>query len=186
VLFVGNLEPRKQVDVLLEAMPRVRQHVPNVVLLVVGSGESAGIDDQTARLHRLTRELGLETLVGFFGRVDDQQLLDCYAAAHVFALPSSSEAQGIAALEAMACGLPVVASAVGGLLGTIDDGITGFLVAPGNSQELAARLVRLLCDESLRSGMGSNARSAVEREFGWPRALAATIDLYREVLECRS
>src|SRR5207244_3091202 len=95
-------------------------------------------EDQTDRLISLSRELHLDRSVNFVGSVDDQQLLDYYAAANVFALPSSSEAQGIVALEAMACGLPVVASAVGGLLGTIHDGHTGFLVAPGAaSQPLA-------------------------------------------------
>jgi glycosyltransferase involved in cell wall biosynthesis len=186
VLFVGNLEPRKQVDVLLHALTGVRPHVSDVVLLVVGSGQSAGLDDQTDTLNMLTRELALEGSVRFLGRVDDQRLLDCYAAADVFALPSSSEAQGIAALEAMAAGLPVVASAVGGLLGTIQDGVSGFLVNSGDPDELAARLVRLFCDDSLRRGMSSNARSAVERDFAWPRAVSATIELYREVLACRS
>ena len=122
LLFVGNLEPRKRVDALLRAMPRVRERVPSARLLVVGSGKSAGAADQTASLLQLTADLDLQQAVRFVGTVDDRQLLDCYEAADVFALPSSSEAQGIVALEAMACGLPVVATAVGGLLGTIRDG----------------------------------------------------------------
>src|SRR5207302_9835111 len=111
VLFVGNLEPRKQVDVLLRAFARVRNELPDSVLLVVGSGENAGALDQTANLEHLTIELNLSDNVRFLGRINDQRLLDCYAAADMFALPSSSEAQGIVALEAMASGLPVVATA---------------------------------------------------------------------------
>ena len=128
---------------------------------MVGSGESAGVQDQTARLSRLTHDLGLaaEDAVRFIGRVDDEQLLDYYAAADVFALPSSSEAQGIVALEAMACGLPVVARAVGGLLGTIDDGRSGFLVPPGDVPALADRLQALLVDEGQRSAIGTAARA---------------------------
>jgi glycosyltransferase involved in cell wall biosynthesis len=187
VLFVGNLEPRKQVDVLVRAMASVRQQLPDAALIVVGSGESAGVQDQTARLIRLTHDLGLaaDDAVRFVGRVEDERLLDYYAAADIFALPSSSEAQGIVALEAMACGLPVVASAVGGLLGTIQDGLTGFLVPPGEVPALAERLLALLVDDNLREATGTAARQAVEREFSWTRAVEATVEVYRDVLECR-
>ena len=109
-------------------------------------------------------------------------MLDYYAAADVFALPSSSEAQGIVALEAMACGLPVVATAVGGLLGTIDDGHDGFLVPSGDVAALGYRLLMLLGDEARRAAMGTAARHAVEGEFSWARAIDATLELYREVL----
>jgi glycosyltransferase involved in cell wall biosynthesis len=186
VLFVGNLEPRKQVDVLLRALASVRKSIPSAALIVVGSGESAGVQDQTARLIRLTHDLGLEPedAVRFVGHVDDQELLDYYSAADVFALPSSSEAQGLVALEAMACGLPVVATAVGGLLSTIEDGRSGFLVPPGEVRALADRLQTLLGDESTRQAIGTAARQAVEQEFSWTRAVEATLEVYREVLAC--
>jgi glycosyltransferase involved in cell wall biosynthesis len=187
VLFVGNLEPRKQVDVLVRAIARVRRHLslPPVELLVVGSGESAGIEDQTARLRQLTADLGLGDSVRFLGRVDESRLQDCYAAADVFALASSSEAQGIVALEAMACGLPVVSTAVGGLLATIADGETGFLVPPGDADSLAERLLELLTDARRRQAMGAAARGAVARNFAWPRAIDDTVAVYREVVACR-
>jgi glycosyltransferase involved in cell wall biosynthesis len=184
-LFVGNLEPRKQVDVLLRAMRCVRQRVPRAALVIVGSGRSAGADDQTDRLVGLSRDLDLADAVRFVGPVDDQQLLDYYAAANVFALASSSEAQGIVALEAMACGLPVVATAVGGLLGTIDDGRTGFLVPSGEALPLAQRLVDVLQDGHRAETLGSAARQSVERDFSWPRAVEATIQVYQEALACR-
>jgi D-inositol-3-phosphate glycosyltransferase len=182
VLFVGNLEPRKQVDVLLRALARVRDNVPGLVALIVGSGESAGVQDQTTRLVRLSQELGLQGVVRFNGRVADEHLQHMYAAADVFALPSSSEAQGIVALEAMASGLPVVASAVGGLLGTIDDGQTGFLVPPGDVTSLASRILELLQDRARRASMAAAARQKVERDFSWQRAVAATVEVYRHVL----
>jgi glycosyltransferase involved in cell wall biosynthesis len=182
VLFVGNLEPRKQVDVLLRALARVRDSVPGLVALVVGSGESAGVQDQSVRLVRLSQELGLDGVVRFVGSVADEHLLDMYAAADVFALPSSSEAQGIVALEAMASGLPVVASAVGGLLGTIDDGQTGCLVPPGDVTSLAERILELLQDRPRRATMAAAARQKVERDFSWQHAVAATIEVYRHVL----
>jgi glycosyltransferase involved in cell wall biosynthesis len=184
VLFVGNLEPRKQVDVLLRAMHQVRQRLPNARLFIVGSGQSAGAEDQTQPLLQLRRDLNLQTAVHFAGRVDDQQLLDYYAAANVFALPSSSEAQGIVALEAMACALPVVVTAVGGLLGTIHDGQTGFLVPSGLVEPLAARLVEVLHGTHRAESMGRAARQSVERDFSWSRTVERTIQVYREVLTC--
>jgi glycosyltransferase involved in cell wall biosynthesis len=184
VLFVGNLEPRKQVDVLLRALALVRERVPGALLLVVGSGESAGAQDQTSRLQRLTAELGLSTAVRFVGRLSEERLLDAYAAADVFALPSSSEAQGIVALEAMACGLTVVATAVGGLLGTIADGETGYLVPAGEVSSLAERLVEALSEADKRAAIGAAARRAVEAHFTWPQAVEATIGVYRQVLAC--
>jgi glycosyltransferase involved in cell wall biosynthesis len=177
-LFVGNLEPRKQVDVLLHAMASIRQSVPEARLAIVGSG------DECERLQRLAAELSLAGVVSFAGRVEPRALLDWYSAADVFALPSSSEAQGIVALEAMACGLPVVASGVGGLHGTIEDGQSGYLVPSGKFEPLAQRLTMLLCDGALRAGIGTAARERVTREFSWPRTVQATIDVYRELVPC--
>ena len=182
VLFVGNLEPRKQVDVLLRAMAQVCHEVRNARVIVIGTGTSAGVQDQTARLLRLSRDLQLDDAVQFVGHVADAQLLDYYAAADVFALPSSSEAQGLVALEAMACGLPVVATAVGGLIGTIDDGRSGFLVPPGNVDALADQLTEVLREPSLGQSIGVAARDRVMRDFTWPRAIAATLAVYSEVL----
>jgi glycosyltransferase involved in cell wall biosynthesis len=183
VLFVGNLEPRKRVDVLLRAVCLARQKVPSVRLLIVGSGESAGVEDQSAHLRRLAEDLESTDLVRFAGRLGEDQLLDAYAAADVFALASSSEAQGIVALEAMACGLPVVATAVGGLLGTIEDGVTGYLVPSGDTQALAERLTAVLTDASGRAGVGAAARRAVEERFTWSRAVEDTLAVYREVVQ---
>jgi glycosyltransferase involved in cell wall biosynthesis len=182
VLFVGNLEPRKQVDVLVRAMAPLRQKLVDAILVVVGSGQNAGAQDQTARLVRLAHELELDEAVLFAGRATDAQLMDYYAAADAFALPSSSEAQGIVALEAMACALTVVATAVGGLVGTIDDGRTGFLVPPGDVEALADVLVQVLPDAVRRRAIGRAARERVERDFSWSRSIEATLGVYREVL----
>jgi glycosyltransferase involved in cell wall biosynthesis len=182
VLFVGNLEPRKQVDVLLRAVRGLR----GAQLVAIGTGDSAGADDQTTQLQQLAHELQLDDIVRFVGRVSSQDLERWYAAADVFALPSSSEAQGIVALEAMASGLPVIASAVGGLLGTIDDGRTGYLVPSGDFDALAARLAELLSNPSQRARIGMAARESVAREFTWDRAVLATLGVYTELVECRA
>jgi glycosyltransferase involved in cell wall biosynthesis len=184
VLFVGNLEPRKQLDVLLRAMVQVQRAVPDAQLAIVGSGAAAGVDDQTRRLQHLACELDLATAARFTGAVDADTLLRWYTAADVFALPSSSEAQGIVALEAMACGVPVVASAVGGLLGTIDSGHDGYLVPPGDPNALADRLVAVLTNRPAQLTLGRAARRKVEVEFSWSSRVAATIEVYREVVGC--
>ena len=184
VVFVGNLEPRKQLDVLLHAMVQVRRAVPDARLAIVGSGAAAGADDQTRRLQHLACKVDLQEAVRFTGAVDADTLLGWYTAADVFALPSSSEAQGIAALEAMGCGVPVVASAVGGLLSTIDDGHDGYLVPPGDANALADRLVAVLTNRPAQLTLGRAARRKVEQEFSWSSRVAATIEVYREVLGC--
>lgn len=178
VLFVGNLEPRKAVDVLLRAVALL----PAAHLVVIGSGESAGADNQEPVLRRQVHELGIGGRVRFEGRVDDDALHQWLAAADVFALPSRSEAQGIAALEAMASGLPVVASAVGGLLDTIRDGQNGYLVPVGEPGVLAEPIGRLLADPALRARIGAAAREEVAREFSWRRSAGRTLDVYLEAL----
>jgi glycosyltransferase involved in cell wall biosynthesis len=182
VLFVGTLEPRKQVDRLLLALPQIRASVPGATVVVIGTGQVAGAGDQTAVLHRIVRENGLGDAVRFAGRVSDTQLVQWYSAADVFVLPSSSEGQGIAALEAMACQLPVVASAVGGLLEAIEDGQTGALVPPGDVTALAQCVVALLGDACLRTRMGAAAREMVSTRFSWKRTVAQTLEVYDEVL----
>lgn len=182
ILFVGTLEPRKQVDRLLLALPLVRQRIPLSNVVIIGTGEVAGAGDQTALLHRVVRENNLEDVVRFEGRVSEEQLVSWYTAADVFALPSSSEGQGLAALEAMACGLPVVASAVGGLLEAIVDGHNGALVRPGDVSALAQRLTDVLQDECLRERLGSAARETAIQRYSWDRTVADTIAVYNELL----
>jgi glycosyltransferase involved in cell wall biosynthesis len=84
----------------------------------------------------------------------------------------------------MACGLPVVASAVGGLHGTIEDGQSGYLVPSGEVEPLAQRLTALLCDGALRASIGTAARERVTREFSWARTVQATVNVYRELVPC--
>jgi glycosyltransferase involved in cell wall biosynthesis len=182
VLFVGTLEPRKQVDRLLHALPIVRKSIPAATLVLVGTGQVAGSGDQTDLLHRIVRDNRLDGAVRFAGRVSAAELVQWYSAADVFALPSSSEGQGIAALEAMACQLPVVGSNVGGLQEMIDDGHTGLLVPPGDVPALAARLIELLRDGCLRAWMGAAARDMVSRRFSWARTVTQTLGVYEDVL----
>jgi glycosyltransferase involved in cell wall biosynthesis len=157
VLFVGRLSPEKGVEELLAAtdgMPRV----------IVGDGPWRD---------------RVPDAVGF---VPPAELGAYYARAAVVACPSRREGYGVVAREAMAHGRPVVASAVGGLLDAVDDGVTGVLVPPRDPKTLRAALQGLLGDEALRQRYGSAARTRARDELSWTAATSATIRTYQETL----
>jgi glycosyltransferase involved in cell wall biosynthesis len=156
VISVAHLRPAKSHDVLLRAWVDIVREVPHARLTLAGDGPLR------ADLEARTSSLGLRDAVHFAGAVEDVWPL--LAQAHVFVLASSHEPLGIAILEAMAAGLPVVASAVGGIPEIADDGNTGFLVSPGDPVELGRALVRLLTSGELRTRMGTAARHAAAQQ----------------------
>jgi glycosyltransferase involved in cell wall biosynthesis len=187
VLFVGRVTPHKGLDRLIEALPE------NVELRVAGS---AGHDpDPPERDYpSLLRQLAAGRRVRFLGAVPDQDLPALYRQAQVVALPSVhrtcygrdvavSELLGLAALEGMASGAPVVASRIGGLPEVVADGVTGFLVEPGNVAELRARLTELLADRRLAERLGRNGRERVLETFTWEACAARCLAAYSELLE---
>jgi D-inositol-3-phosphate glycosyltransferase len=120
--------------------------------------------------------------VSFLGAVDHERLPLFYSAADVCVVPSFYESFGLVALEAMACGTPVVASRVGGLAGTVRDGETGYLIPWRCPEPFAERLELLLDNEELRRAMGHSAREAVER-YRWGNVAEAVVAIYRELIE---
>jgi glycosyltransferase involved in cell wall biosynthesis len=157
VLFVGRLSPEKGVEELQAAtdgMPRV----------VVGDGP---LRDR------------VPDAVGF---VAPSRLGAYYARAAVVACPSRREGYGVVAREAMAHGRPVVASAVGGLLDAVEDGVTGVLVPPRDPAALRAALERLLADRELRERIGTAAREQARRDLSWPAIAAQTLEAYRDAV----
>jgi glycosyltransferase involved in cell wall biosynthesis len=152
IICVARFRKQKNHAALVDAVSRVRGQIPDVRLSLVGDGETrADVEGQVMRL-------GLEPNVEFLGDVRDVWPL--LARARVFALPSTYEPLGISALEAMAAGLPVVASAVGGLREIVTHEETGFLCRPGDTVDLTERLTTLLKDDDLASRMGHRARAA--------------------------
>ena len=186
ILFVGRLTPHKGVDRLIEALPE------EAGLRVVGS---AGHDPNPPEREypELLRRLAAQRNVEFLGVVPDSDLPSLYRGAQVLALPSVhqtcfgcevrvSELLGLAAIEAMASGTPVVASRLGGIPEVVDHGVTGFLVEPGNVGELRGRLAQVLGDRRLAEQMGRNARERFLEKFTWQACADRCLAAYTELV----
>jgi glycosyltransferase involved in cell wall biosynthesis len=192
-VYVGRLVPRKDVGNILRALALLARPAPGgdgppalpVTLLVVG-GDSAAPDPvatpELGALQRLAAELGLAGRVRFVGKRPAAELRHYYGAGDVAVTTPWYEPYGLTPLEAMACGRPVIGSAVGGLTFTIADGETGFLVPPRDPEALAGRLRQLLTRPALVRRLGRAARARVEREFTWPVTATRTAALYRAIL----
>ena len=181
LLYVGRIEPLKGIDLLISALAMLKpaggEEQPQ--LLVLGGDERTG--DEVAELRRLAEELGVADRVRFMGLVGHQTLPLYYNAADVCVIPSQYESFGLVAVESMACGTPVVASRVGGLISTVNDEETGFLVPSRHPEAIAERIAMLLSNEQRRAAMGAKARRSVER-FGWDSVTEEILNLYRDVL----
>ena len=156
VVHVSNFRPVKRVEAVLAIFDRIRKRVP-ARLLLVGDGPELG------PAYRIARELGISSLIHAVGA--QEEVLPLLSISDVFLLPSSQESFGLAALEAMACEVPVVASRVGGIPEVILDGVTGFLHQPDAIDDMAESALTLLTDESLRQRMGRAACRRVREHF---------------------
>lgn len=170
--MVARLQPHRRHEIMLEVLVRLKKLLPTVRLLLVGRGErQPALEDQT-------RELGLERHVIFTG-YRDRDLPSVYAAMNVKVfLAGGSDASCRAVLEAMACGLPVVAFPVGALSETIVSGVTGYLVSEGDIEQLSRRLAELLGDRGKARKMGEAARQRIEEAFTEEHRASRTEDFY--------
>jgi D-inositol-3-phosphate glycosyltransferase len=167
VLYVGRLAPIKGLETLLDAIALLARRGRRARLIIVGGEADEPRDGHEADLHARIATQGLGDLVGFVGPQRQETLRSYYVAADVTVLPSHYESFGMVALEAMACGSPIVASRVGGLTTTVRDGVTGFLVPEGDVGALADRLETLLGDPDLRWRLGrEGVRWAAQHR--WP------------------
>jgi D-inositol-3-phosphate glycosyltransferase len=190
VLFVGRIEPLKGLPTLIEAIRLLVAAGPeygDVRTLVIGGGppdlESGvpGTDDEVARLRQMVESSGLVDNIRFLGTQGQENLRYFYSAADVCVVPSRYESFGLVALEAMACGTPVIASEVGGLKSTVLDGLTGFLIPDDTPQALANKLSLVLSDSALRSRLGKYA-AVKAREYSWPLIAGRLLDLYDSLI----
>jgi D-inositol-3-phosphate glycosyltransferase len=187
LLFVGRIEPLKGTDTLLQAVQLLRargQLPPQLSLSIIGGDPDQPRESRLAELQRLMElrdELGLGEVVTFLGKRAQETLPDYYVAADVVVMPSLYESFGMVALEAMACGTPVVASQVGGLAYLVRDGETGYLVPDRDPAALADRLSRLLSNPQLRAQMGAQAVLHA-RTYAWPDITRKVIGLYADAV----
>jgi D-inositol-3-phosphate glycosyltransferase len=154
LLYVGRMSPIKGLHTLLDAMVALRARVPGLRLLLVGGETDEPRDGHELAVRRRCAELALDDTVQFIGAQPQPRLRAYYVAADALVLPSHYESFGMVALEAMACGTPVIASSVGGLTTTVRDGLTGLLVPEGDAPGLAGRVERLFGDDGLRWRLG--------------------------------
>jgi glycosyltransferase involved in cell wall biosynthesis len=158
---------------LLHAFSRIASAFPDVQLMLVGDGPLR------ADLEQLASELQLRDRVVFAGAKDRADVVEMLHGCSIFALPSRSEPFGIAVVEAMACGKPVIGTRTGGIPEIIDDGEDGLLVEPDNPDQLAEAILRLLSDASLRERMSARGPSKVRSKFLWEH----TASSYERVFE---
>jgi D-inositol-3-phosphate glycosyltransferase len=187
VLFVGRVDPIKGIDTLLDATQRLSAD-PDVdphaaVLFVGGDLDSTGNPvGPLAGLAHQARERGIADRFRFVGSQPQNKLPLYYSAADLVVVPSRYESFGLVAVEAMACGTPVVASRVGGLTFTVEEGESGFLVPPRSPAALADAIALLLTDHACRRALAAGALRSAER-FAWPTVAASILHVYRRLAE---
>jgi glycosyltransferase involved in cell wall biosynthesis len=179
VLAMGSLTPKKGFDVLLQAFRLVRQRAPEARLTIAGDGPEG------ARLRALASALGVADGVRFPGVVTGDAKTALFAGARIFVSSSRREPFANANLEAMAAGLPIVATRVGGNVEMVEDEVNGLLVEPENPEALAAAVLRLLAEPRLADVMGRAARARVE-PYAWDRMVDRYEALYREIASLAS
>jgi glycosyltransferase involved in cell wall biosynthesis len=175
LLYMGSLYPHKGPNVLIMAMVHVVKQYPDALLLIGGTGV---IENE---LKQLVKELKLQGNVEFLGFVSGKYKIHYYKASDLFVLPSLTESFGNVNLEAMASGLPIVASNVGGIPDVVKDGISGLLSIPGNPADLAEKILRLLDSETLRDRFGKTGIK-LSKEYSWDKIADLTKMAYAEVL----
>jgi D-inositol-3-phosphate glycosyltransferase len=188
ILFVGRIQPIKGIDTLIRAIALLRGRDPEMrskicVAIIGGDADADAGQEQgeLARLRDLRESLGLGDLVTFLGSKDQDTLVNYYSAASVVVAPSHYESFGMVALEAMACGTPVVASDVGGLSINVADGFNGYLVPAGDAEALAAKLALLLKYDSLRKQLSWQASRWAER-YSWSNIAEEVMVVYEKAL----
>ena len=178
ILCVARLDdPRKRVELLLEAYALLPAQVRGRVRLVLAGAAGPG-----EAFWRRAQALGVQDRVSYTGPLDEAALIACYRGASVFALASDEEGLGVVLLEAMACGVPAVSTRSGGPDGIISDGVDGYLVPLDDAGAMARRLGQLLEDEGLNLGMGAAARQTIMRRYESEVAGQAFLDIYDELL----
>jgi D-inositol-3-phosphate glycosyltransferase len=179
LVVVSRLVERKGIGNVMAALP----HLPGTELVVAGgpAADRLGADSEARRLLELARRLGVGDRLTLRGRIGRDRLPALLRSADAVVCAPWYEPFGIVPLEAMACGVPVIASAVGGLVDTVVDGITGLHVPPRDPASVARATLRLLADPAYARALGAAGAKRAARRYSWERVAAATLDVYRRV-----
>jgi D-inositol-3-phosphate glycosyltransferase len=185
ILFVGRIEPLKGLDTLIKAVAclGLKDMREPVHLAVIGGDPDAAPTEMTAEMARIQKicdDLTVGKMVAFLGKRGQDTLPYYYSAAEALVMPSHYESFGIVALEAMACGTPVIASQVGGLAFLVQDGVTGYQVPDDDHDALCEKLTALLGDASLRQTLGRNAAKYAQN-YAWEKITRKIVEVYREL-----
>ena len=188
LLFVGRIQPLKGLEVAIGALAELTDRCPDSFLVVVGGPSGPEGEAEVDRMRKLVADLGLTDRVRWVPPQPHELLSTFYRAADVVVVPSRSESFGLVALEAAACGIPVVASSVGGLTSLVEDGRTGFLVEGRNPVDFAGALGDVLTDPVLAADLGRRAAIRAQ-DYTWSIAAERLRRLYgaltsRELVEC--
>jgi len=188
LLFVGRIKPLKGVDTLIQAIARMWQKGDisrhNLCMSIVGGEPDVSREAMTEEMSRLTTlssDYGIDDFVTFLGRRSQETLPYYYSAADVVIMPSHYESFGMVALEAMACGTPVIATQVGGLAFLVQDGETGYHIPVGDVEALSDRLINLLEDDALHARMSKKAAEFAQ-DYAWGKIADQMAELYQQVL----
>ncbi|MBM3125131.1 MAG: glycosyltransferase family 1 protein [Chloroflexi bacterium] len=187
ILFVGRIEPLKGIDTLIQAMSclELRERQRPVHLAIIGGEPNARQEELTeemARLQKLCDDLAVGKTVVFLGKRGQDTLPYYYSAAEAVVMPSLYESFGMVALEAMACGTPVVASEVGGLGYLVQNEVTGYTIPDSDPQMLCRRLSGLLNNAQERESLGKHA-AGYARDFAWEKIAERIVKVYQELIQ---
>ncbi|MFQ6062945.1 MAG: glycosyltransferase [Methanosarcinales archaeon] len=188
ILFVGRITKAKGLRILIKALKKLKTEFNKELKLLIVGGDISGamhseIESKEKKyIKKLIEELELTDDVIFLGPVEREKLPYYYSLADVCVVPSIYETFGLVAVEAMACGTPVIASKVGGLAHTVKDGYSGLHFVPGRSDHLAKKILEIITDSEKLRKMGINARIGTSREFGLERNVKQIRELYESLL----
>jgi len=187
IIFVGRIEPLKGVDKIIKAMADLRKadvfsECPHYLIIIGGDPDAPAnmMNKEMVRLKKLCKELDMQNLILFLGKKDQDTLPYYYSAAEVVVVPSYYESFGLVALEAMACGTPVIATQVGGLTSIVKNGITGFTIPIDDSNALEEGLTKLICKPDLRKMMSLNGIEFAQ-SFSWEKITPRIIEQYQKL-----
>jgi glycosyltransferase involved in cell wall biosynthesis len=176
IIFAKSYLPHYAPDLVLEAFAAALKEYPHLTLTMLGGGPLR------QELEARAAALGIAEMVAFHDRVDPEESVRRIAGSDIMVMPSRRESFGVAAVEAAACGVPVIATRIGGIPEVVEDGVSGILIPPDDCRGLAQAILRLAKDGNLRAAMGQAGRAIAKDRFDLNRNLDQLETLYREVL----